>query len=96
MSKNIKATLSVYCASIFDDEAGFTVEELLEETNNMVGGVEVSSLRPVNENNENSDREFTVTGEETSVRKWIGHFYSLTDEGVQDVLDDGTWSYEEA
>jgi hypothetical protein len=91
----IEATLTVYCASIFDDEAGFTVDELLEETNNVVTGVEVSQLRPCNENDEHSDREFTVTGDEVAVRNWIGHFYSVTDQGVQEILEDGTWSYKE-
>ena len=91
----IKATLTVYCASIYDEEAGFSVDELIEETNNEGDDVEVSQLRPCNENDEHSDREFTVTGDEVAVRKWIGHFYSLNDEGVQDLLNDGTWNYEE-
>jgi len=91
----IEATLTVYCASIFNDEAGFTVDELLVETNNVVAGVKVSQLRPCNENDEHSDREFTVTGDEVAVRNWIGHFYSVTDAGVQEILEDGTWSYKE-
>jgi hypothetical protein len=91
----IKATLTVYCASIYDEEAGFTVDELIEETNNEGDDVEVSPVLPLNEDDEHSDREFTVIGEVEVVRKWIGHFYSLNDEGVQDLLNDGTWYYEE-
>ncbi len=91
----IKATLTVYCASIYDEEAGFTVDELIEETNNEGYAVKVSPVLPLNENDEHSDREFTVLGEEEVVLKWIGHFYSLNDEGVMALLHDGTWYFYE-
>ena len=91
----IKATLFVYCASIFDDTERAAAIWLIDETNKKVGGVEVGSIGPADENDENSDRMFTITGDVATVRKWIASFYDVTDKGVDDILDVGTWYYEE-
>ncbi len=90
----IKATLFVYCASIFDDTERAAVIWLIDETNKKVGGVEVGSIGPADENDENSYRMFTITGDVAIVRKWIASFYDVTDKGVDEIRGGGTWYYE--